>query len=198
VSGRSDLGLPDDAPLETVRARFRALAKLAHPDVGGSAAEFIRVRDAYRRALREARRSIPNLDDAFANVMDDLRADAEDLFRKTGHPNTRPGRAWTKAEAIEHDLLKQRPQPWSRETQTPCSFCAATGVIETPIPALNTMHRARCHVCRGKGYHQDPETCLRCGGSGRVTLYDTIPARFARCPSCGSTGKIRANAARSS
>lgn len=42
------LGVDPDADAETVERRYRELVKEVHPDAGGSAEEFKRVRDAYR------------------------------------------------------------------------------------------------------------------------------------------------------
>jgi len=57
MSGRSDLGLPEDATVDDVKKRFRERAKVAHPDTGGNAGMFTRLRDAYGRALSERPRS---------------------------------------------------------------------------------------------------------------------------------------------
>lgn len=48
------LGLGDQAAPAAVKERWRALRGSLHPDQGGDAAEFIRVREAYEVALHHA------------------------------------------------------------------------------------------------------------------------------------------------
>lgn len=48
------LGLPDDATLTQVRAAYRLKAAEHHPDIGGDAAEFVRLREAYETAYQIA------------------------------------------------------------------------------------------------------------------------------------------------
>lgn len=48
------LGLEKTATLVDIKARWRELAKIHHPDVGGDAAEFERYQKAYRAACDEA------------------------------------------------------------------------------------------------------------------------------------------------
>jgi DnaJ domain len=50
------LGLGRDADLEQVKASFRRLALVHHPDKGGEAAEFQRIKRAYDQALAYLRR----------------------------------------------------------------------------------------------------------------------------------------------
>lgn len=45
------LGVDRDADRETVERRYRELVKEVHPDAGGSAAEFKRVKEAYRKIV---------------------------------------------------------------------------------------------------------------------------------------------------
>jgi len=48
----SRLGLPPFAGEDMIRARFRELAKLYHPDAGGSAADFIKLKENYDDLLK--------------------------------------------------------------------------------------------------------------------------------------------------
>jgi hypothetical protein len=45
------LGITPPFRLERIRAAYRARSRTAHPDVGGSHADFIRLREAYEEAL---------------------------------------------------------------------------------------------------------------------------------------------------
>lgn len=47
------LYLAETAPLAVVKAAYRALAQIHHPDVGGDTAQMQRVNAAYERILRE-------------------------------------------------------------------------------------------------------------------------------------------------
>ncbi|MEZ6187244.1 MAG: DnaJ domain-containing protein [Planctomycetota bacterium] len=49
--GLDALGLHDDASAEDVRRAYHALARRAHPDVGGDAAAFAQLNAAYQSAL---------------------------------------------------------------------------------------------------------------------------------------------------
>jgi len=53
------LGLPDTATPDEVRAKWRKLCMIHHPDRGGNAAEFNTVRQAYKIALKEANQPKP-------------------------------------------------------------------------------------------------------------------------------------------
>ena len=44
----SRLGLRPDADMRMIRAKFRELAKLYHPDAGGDGADFIKLMDDYK------------------------------------------------------------------------------------------------------------------------------------------------------
>lgn len=45
------LGLPPDSSLETIKGRFRELAKMYHPDLGGESSKFIELVEIYRKLI---------------------------------------------------------------------------------------------------------------------------------------------------
>lgn len=47
----SSLGLPPDSSLETIKSRFRELAKRYHPDLGGDSSKFIELVNTYRKLI---------------------------------------------------------------------------------------------------------------------------------------------------
>jgi hypothetical protein len=51
-SGFAELGLAGDVGIDDVKAAYRKLALLHHPDKGGTAEDFTRIETAYREALR--------------------------------------------------------------------------------------------------------------------------------------------------
>ena len=53
MSAKTELGLEDTASQEVVKARWRELSLMHHPDRGGDISEFIRLREIYLRALAE-------------------------------------------------------------------------------------------------------------------------------------------------
>lgn len=53
MSALERFGVPADATLDQVKARWRELARKHHPDLGGDALEFARVGEQYEAALRE-------------------------------------------------------------------------------------------------------------------------------------------------
>lgn len=53
------LGLPDTATPDEVKAKWRELAMIHHPDRGGNVVEFNEIRKAYKVALDEASQPKP-------------------------------------------------------------------------------------------------------------------------------------------
>lgn len=47
----SSLGLPPDSSLETIKSRFRELAKKYHPDLGGDSSKFIELVNTYKKLI---------------------------------------------------------------------------------------------------------------------------------------------------
>lgn len=47
----SVLGLPLDSSIETIKNRFRELAKKYHPDMGGDSSKFIELMDTYKKLI---------------------------------------------------------------------------------------------------------------------------------------------------
>lgn len=45
----SSLGLPPDSDIETIKSKFRELAKRYHPDLGGDSEKFIELVDTYKK-----------------------------------------------------------------------------------------------------------------------------------------------------
>jgi DnaJ-class molecular chaperone len=47
----AQLGLPYDADKNTIKKRFRELAKKYHPDTGGDSMKFIQLMESYRKLV---------------------------------------------------------------------------------------------------------------------------------------------------
>lgn len=47
----SSLGLPSDSDLETIKSKFRELAKRYHPDLGGDSSKFIELVNTYKKLI---------------------------------------------------------------------------------------------------------------------------------------------------
>ena len=47
------LGIRQDAPTLVVKAAYRALAKTAHPDAGGTAEQWKKIKEAYEQIMNE-------------------------------------------------------------------------------------------------------------------------------------------------
>jgi hypothetical protein len=45
------LGLPLDSSIETIKSKFRELAKKYHPDLGGDSRKFIELMDTYKKLI---------------------------------------------------------------------------------------------------------------------------------------------------
>jgi hypothetical protein len=196
MSGRTDLGLPDDAPVAVVRKRFRALAKLAHPDVGGTAAEFVRVRDAYRRALRErpvngGRSSFSHDDEPEVTVREPgFTGWPEPPPRRTGFHAHGFKRPRTRAETEAHEAIEDLASRMRAAAQTTCDVCGGKGYRSYRSSAPKHPYRVPCSTCRSSGRVFVPGTCLRCSGGGMVHVFDDAGSRPSRCPSCDGTGRV--------
>jgi hypothetical protein len=54
MSPHAVLGVRADADADEIRARYRELAKICHPDAGGDAAAFVRLTQAYKALLEQS------------------------------------------------------------------------------------------------------------------------------------------------
>jgi len=53
AAGILKFDLPYDADEQTIKKRFRELAKLYHPDAGGDAEQFLDLMDTYKSLMRK-------------------------------------------------------------------------------------------------------------------------------------------------
>jgi molecular chaperone DnaJ len=173
-----------------IKKAFRRLARDLHPDVSDhpdaeerfrEAAEAYEVlskretRELYDRYGHEGLRTggfrptdfdLTNLGDIFSVFF------GEDVFGGTGR---RSGRGGDVLAEVEISLVE-----------------AAEGVARgVPFPVS-----VPCARCEGSGAEPgtEPETCPRCGGSGRLqSVSSSIFGQFVRtqgCPHCGATGRV--------
>lgn len=53
ISLLSSLGLPANSSIDTIRSKFRELAKKYHPDLGGDSIQFIQLVENYKKLIGE-------------------------------------------------------------------------------------------------------------------------------------------------
>ncbi|GKX67272.1 J domain-containing protein [Inconstantimicrobium mannanitabidum] len=53
ISLLSSLGLPANSSIDTIRSKFRELAKKYHPDIGGDSSQFIQLVENYKKLIGE-------------------------------------------------------------------------------------------------------------------------------------------------
>ena len=53
ITSLSTLGLPSDSSIETIKSKFRELAKKYHPDLGGDSSKFIELVNTYKKLTDE-------------------------------------------------------------------------------------------------------------------------------------------------
>jgi molecular chaperone DnaJ len=188
------LGVSRTASDREIKSAFRRLARELHPDVSDApdaqdrfreAAEAYEVlskaetRELYDRFGHEGLRTggFRPGDFDFSNITDLFSAFfGDDLFG--GGTGARRGRASRGADVlaeVEIELL-----------------VAATGVTRSvPFPVV-----VSCQSCHGSGAAPgtSPETCSRCGGSGRLrAVSSSVFGQFVRtqaCPDCGGAGRV--------
>ena len=51
ISLLSSLGLPSDASIQMIKSKFRELAKMYHPDLGGESSKFIDLVNTYKKLI---------------------------------------------------------------------------------------------------------------------------------------------------
>jgi molecular chaperone DnaJ len=186
------LGVSRDATDKEIKSAFRRLARELHPDVSEAADAEERFREAaeayevlskaetrevYDRFGHEGLRTggFRPADFDFANIADLFSVFFGDELFGMGGPARRSARGADVLAEVVIDLEE-----------------AAAGVTR-PVPFPVTV---TCTSCSGSGAAPgtEPETCARCGGSGRLqSVSSSVFGQFIRtqaCPDCGGRGEI--------
>ncbi|KAH8094246.1 hypothetical protein JL720_4239 [Aureococcus anophagefferens] len=135
------LGVENDATDAELKKAFRRLCLKHHPDKGGDAATFSRLRDAYGV-----------LGDARKRAVYDARGDA--------------GLAQLDAAFDQAEAPSAEPPPrLARATRAvPCDACDGAGDVFLRTPYGGGLRRATCSECDGAGVKAPP--CRGCRGAG--------------------------------
>ena len=113
------LGVPKDATPAEVKAAYRRLSMVHHPDRGGDAEDFKRVAEAYERCAHPP--PPPRREAAAAAAGDDVQS----------------------VGLSERDVLFGGPKSFFRTRRVPCRACEGTGIAN---PQRNVI---RCRECDG-------------------------------------------------
>lgn len=184
------LGVGKDADKKEIKAAFRRLSKILHPDVcklPDAEERFNLAQTAYKTLLDKDLRK--KYDTALARGENPWEHDTFAQFDKSfGSFYNRPGTGrapldgLTFRHSLEYqvsDILNQSEVTIQVEARDRCTTCAATGKV--PVKGTTT-----CSACRGKGFtvhtKRDPVTgaytvtrqCAECSGTGNV-LHDPCP-----------------------
>jgi molecular chaperone DnaJ len=185
------LGVARGADEKDIKKAFRRLARELHPDVSDApdaeerfreAAEAYEVlskhetRELYDRYGHEGLRTGGYVPTDFGGLSDLFAAFfGDDLFGRVGGTASRSARGADVLAEVEIELEE-----------------AARGTTRTiPFPVAVT-----CATCSGSGAEPGthPETCPRCGGSGRLqSVSNSVFGQFVRtatCPECGGAGRV--------
>lgn len=106
------LGLHEDADEDAVRARYKELAKKAHPDMGGTAEEFQRLGELRDQALKEAK---------FGQTLANRRSALHAL---------REAARGTKCPRCDGTGTKMTFQSGFRQGRLVCTMCRGTGKLQ--------------------------------------------------------------------
>jgi len=204
------LGVQENASSEEVKRAFRKLAAAHHPDVGGDAAKFRELNDAYqvlsddaKRAaydltsqlegvaarIRKNRDGMPPIDPRGPNVYDKF---VEDLFGGlwTAHPGS-PGAQRKNPSAPAGIPRQERGDDILTEMiltlEESLKGCKKNIRVSGPRPSVN------CGVCGGNG--SQPGTrrvpCGSCAGHGRHVGFGPPHGPGVRtCPACRGAGSV--------
>ena len=168
------LGVENDATDAELKKAFRRLCLKHHPDKGGDAETFSRLRDAY-----------DVLGDARKRAVYDARgaaglAQLDAAFDQTEAPSAKPPPRLAKATVAFADALAGAKRSVAVERRVRCATCAGSGAaLERAVPCdacdgagdvfLRTpygggLRRATCAECDGAGVKAPP--CRGCRGAG--------------------------------
>lgn len=150
IHAKKLLGLPADGTLtaHALKSQFRIASRIHHPDVGGDAAAFIMIKEAYDWLLANANLVTDQIQDLV--TFEGRRL--SDLGK--GYPLTVSAKT---CEGCEGKGYKA----YHRQVHPPCSQCGGTGLVRFP-----------CRHCNGTGKYIHPNTgrevgqCRSCSGSG--------------------------------
>ncbi len=192
------LGVAPRATDAQIKAAYRKLSRVYHPDAqGGSAVAedcFKQIASAYAEVSDAARRV--NYDRMLMlrdplRLMDDPRAERALDVLDTVVTRLRKRQAALPGVVQGRDLRVEHPLPFAKamlggltvvraEFTKPCALCHGAGTTE---PARNPV----CHVCQGAGtlkigLRRQDVRCGFCAGRGSLLL--------APCTGCAGTGQV--------
>jgi molecular chaperone DnaJ len=187
------LGVSRSASEKEIKSAFRKLARELHPDVSqepGAEERFREAAEAYEVLSRGETRELydrfgheglhtggfrPTQFD-FSNIADLFSVFfGDELFGMGRGPARRGGRGSDLLAEISIELEE-----------------AAHGVVRSVTIPVDVT----CETCQGSGAAPGttPETCVRCGGAGRLqSVSASVFGQFVRtqsCPDCGGNGQI--------
>lgn len=197
------LGVDRSATISEIKAEYRKLCKIHHPDKGGSEEKFKEISDAYSILSDPEKKSQY---DRFGSVggnsgggdnpfnMDDLFSQFGDIFgngfgRRSGPQQRRGSDLRVKVNVTLNDIIFGATKKIKYSRHDKCNVCNAKGGEEltTCLPCQGTGHRsvvqntpfgtirqsAVCNHCSGSG-KSVKNPCKSCSGTGTNVKQETV------------------------
>ncbi|MDN6161264.1 MAG: molecular chaperone DnaJ [Atopostipes sp.] len=191
------LGVSKDASQKEIKKAYRKLSKKYHPDLNDSddaEEKFKEVSAAYETLSDESKR---------ANYDQFGHASTDPNFNAGGAGGAR-GFGGSGFEDIFSDFFGFGGQTANRDPNAPKKGADLQYVMDLTFEeaifgkstTIRYNRKETCETCSGDGAKPgtSPETCSRCGGSGRINVEQDTPFGRVRtqrtCPKCEGTGQV--------
>jgi hypothetical protein len=171
MNPREILGLPKDCDVESIRKRYRELARKHHPDrPGGDADRFKTIQRAYETLMNKDKTA--SKDYSSGGEYDTSSGREYDTFREVFRSFVKryPTTIVLNKDEVSHGCVRRVR---IRDTRD-CEVCLGTGVHSKSFircrncQGISTARR-HCDACEGRGvYVMEPIPCPMCDGSGSV------------------------------
>jgi hypothetical protein len=174
MNPREILGLPKDCDVESIRKRYRELARTHHPDrPGGDADRFKTIQRAYETLMNTDKPTSKDHSSGSEYASKDYSSGSEyDTFREVFRSFVKryPTTIVLNKDEVSHGCARRVR---IRDTRD-CDICLGTGVHSKSFircrncQGISTARR-HCDACEGRGvYVMEPIPCPMCDGSGSV------------------------------
>ncbi len=200
----SVLNINKTASKDDIKAAYRNLAKLNHPDKGGNEDKFKEINEAYQILMDDSKRNLfdktgsvnPQQQQHHGNPFSGFPEDIFSQFMNFGFSRN-PRNSTRKREDLIQLININMDQaffgctktlkitrPESCQCAIKCQTCNGNGIIKIvqQIGPVRTFSDITCNRCNGSGSNSEPN-CTLCKGSGKNNTIKTIELSIPKsCP----------------